>query len=77
MARRDRAQESNASGMNARERAALMELGARGTSALLAERIGELAPELLPNGRGQGATWRVGGLDGEKGGSLVIAVILL
>jgi hypothetical protein len=74
MARRDRAQESNASGTNARERAALMELGARGTSALLAERIGELAPELLPNGRGQGATWRVGGLGGEKGGSLAIAL---
>jgi hypothetical protein len=74
MAPRDRAQENNASGMNAREQAALMELGTRGFSALLAERIGELAPSLLPNGRCQGATWRVGGLDGEKGSSLAIAL---
>ena len=40
----------------------------------LAARIAELARELLPNGRDQGGTWRVGGLDGEKGGSLAISL---
>ena len=47
---------------------------AHAISASLAARIGELAPVLFPNGRAQGATWRVGGLDGAKGGSLVITL---
>jgi hypothetical protein len=47
---------------------------ARATSAALAAWIGELARELLPKGRAQGASWRVGGLDGARGGSLVIAL---
>ena len=29
----------------------------------------DLVRELLPNGRDQSGYWRVGGLDGEKGGS--------
>jgi hypothetical protein len=58
-----------------RRATALTKLGAHAVSALLAARIAELAPELLPNGRDQGGTWRVGGLDGEKGGSLAISLI--
>jgi|SRR5208337_3353296 len=42
--------------------------------ALLAERINELARELLPNGRAQGETWRVGGLDGAAGDSMAISL---
>jgi hypothetical protein len=48
---------------------------AHAVSVLLAARIGELVCELLPNGRDQGGTWRVGGLDGNKGGSLAIALL--
>jgi hypothetical protein len=45
--------------------AAAMTRGANAISAALAAHIGTLARELLPNGHGQGATWRVGGLDRE------------
>ena len=47
---------------------------AHAISVSLAARIGELAPVLFPNGHAQGATWRVGGLDGAKGNSLVITL---
>src|SRR5208282_5498145 len=43
-------------------------------SARLAERINELAPELLPNGRAVDGTWRVGGLDGAAGDSMAISL---
>jgi hypothetical protein len=49
-------------------------LDAHSVSVLLAARIDELARNLLPSGRKEGATWRVGGLDGAKGSSLVIAL---
>ena len=45
---------------------------ANAISAALAARIDEFVRELLPNGRAQSGCWRVGGLDGEKGGSLAI-----
>jgi putative DNA primase/helicase len=70
--RRGYAEDRNAS--NARGAAALIGLDAHAVSALLAARIVELAPVLLPNGRRQGATLRGGGLDGKKGGSLVITL---
>ncbi|GEC61895.1 DUF7146 domain-containing protein [Gluconobacter oxydans] len=41
-------------------------------SRMLAERIGVLARELLPNGRKDGAEWRCGSLAGEKGQSLAV-----
>jgi Toprim domain len=47
---------------------------AHAISHALAARIDELVRELLPNGRAQDGTWRVGGLDGARGGSLVIAL---
>src|SRR5271165_4159548 len=47
---------------------------AHAISAELAACISDLVRDLLPNGRAQGATWRLGGLDGEKGGSLAIAL---
>ena len=43
-------------------------------SALLAERIDELARVLLPRGKAVSGCWRVGGLDGARGGSLSIAL---
>ena len=49
-------------------------LDAHAVSASLAARIDELARPLLPNGRREGGTWRVGGLDGATGGSLAIAL---
>jgi Toprim domain len=51
-----------------------MTRGANAISAALAAHIDTLARELLPNGHGQGAAWRVGGLDGAGGNSLVIAL---
>jgi hypothetical protein len=47
---------------------------AKTVSAALAPRVDTLVRELLPNGSGQGAAWRVGGLDGAGGNSLVIAL---
>jgi hypothetical protein len=47
---------------------------AHAISVFLAARIDELAPKLLPNGRREGASWRVGGLDGTRGNSLAIAL---
>jgi Toprim domain len=47
---------------------------AHSVSVLLAARIVELAPRLLPSGRREGASWRVGGLDGARGSSLAIAL---
>ena len=41
-------------------------------SRMLAERIGVLARELLPNGRKDGVEWRCGSLAGEKGQSLAV-----
>lgn len=41
-------------------------------SRMLAERIGVLVRELLPNGRKDGAEWRCGSLAGEKGQSLAV-----
>src|SRR5271166_2072123 len=43
-------------------------------SARLAECTSELVRELLPNGRAQGETWRVGGLDGAAGESMAITL---
>ena len=42
--------------------------------AQLAERINDLVRDLLPKGRAQGETWRVGNLAGEKGDSLSITL---
>jgi hypothetical protein len=39
---------------------------------LLADRMPTLAAELLPNGRREGAEWRVGSLNGEPGRSLAV-----
>jgi len=54
--------------------AALTGLDAHAVSALLAARIDELARVLLPQGKAVSGCWRVGGLDGARGGSLVIAL---
>ena len=54
--------------------AKLAGLDAHAISVVLAKRIDELAPTLLPSGRKEGATWRVGGLDGATGSSLAIAL---
>ncbi len=43
-------------------------------STMLAERIGDLCAYLLPAGRRENGSWRVGGVDGAKGGSLAIAL---
>ena len=47
---------------------------AHAVSALLAARIDELARVLFPQGKAAERCWRVGGLDGATGGSLVIAL---
>ncbi|CAI9121343.1 DUF7146 domain-containing protein [Brytella acorum] len=39
---------------------------------MLADRIGALAPELLPNGKRVGPEWRCGSLDGQPGQSLAV-----
>jgi putative DNA primase/helicase len=54
--------------------AALTGHDAHAVSALLAARIDELARVLLPQGKAVSGCWRVGGLDGARGGSLVIAL---
>lgn len=41
-------------------------------SRMLADRIELLCRELLPHGRAKFGSWRVGSLDGEKGGSLSV-----
>ncbi len=41
-------------------------------SRMLADRIELLCAELLPNGRKQNGSWRIGSLDGEQGGSLSV-----
>jgi hypothetical protein len=41
-------------------------------SAMLADRIENLCAELLPNGREESGSWRVGSLDGEPGSSLSV-----
>lgn len=41
-------------------------------AALLAARISDLAPELLPGGVREGAEWRCGSLAGERGRSLAV-----
>ena len=41
-------------------------------SAMLADRIKDLCEELLPSGRKQNGSWRVGSLNGEKGCSLSV-----
>ena len=46
--------------------------GAHDLSAMLAERIGSLAPALLPAGRREHSEWRVGSVAGERGRSLGI-----
>ncbi len=45
---------------------------AREIARLLAQRAPELARELLPGGRREGAEWRAGGVDGGRGKSLAI-----
>ena len=45
---------------------------AREIARLLARRAPEIAAELLPNGRRDGAEWRVGSIRGEKGSSCAV-----
>lgn len=49
-------------------------MDARELSALLADRAGEIAAYLLPNGKPASGMWRVGSVDGETGQSMAVHI---
>jgi len=52
-----------------------MKPDAAGISAMLADRVEPLCWRMLPNGRPESGSWRVGSLGGERGGSLSISLM--